>query len=138
MRIILAALTALALAALPAHAAEQAKTPSLGPEGDQPFTGDPPAGAKACVDILRYANAQLNQKMVRFLISRSADWGPIFRADVVDGDGVPTRFVCVTQSTPGKQPPVIFAVEPSLDPLRDGPWGKPRAVDGADAQNDTK
>ena len=137
MRITLAVLTALALT-LPAHAADQAKPPPLGPEGEQPFTGEPPAGAKGCVDILRYANAQLNQKMVRFLISRSADWGPIFRADVVDGDGVPTRFVCVTQSTPGKQPPVIFAVEPSLDPLRDGPWGKPRAVVGEDAQNDVK
>ncbi len=127
MRIALPILAALALA-LPAYAADQAQSPPLGPEGDQPFTGEPPAGLKACLDILRYANAQLSQKTVRFLLSRSGDWGPLFRADVMSDDGVPTRFVCVTQATPGRQAPVIFAVEPDLEPLRDGPWGKPRAT----------
>ena len=131
-------LALLALAA-PAHAAaDAAKTPPLGPEGDQPFSGQPPAGTQACLDLLRNVNSQLNQKTVRFLLSRSLDWGPVLRADVMGDDGVPTRFVCVTQFTPGRPAPAVFAVEPGIDPLSEGAWGKPTSVPSVQSQNDAK
>jgi len=62
-----------------------------------PSSSDPVV--KRCADVAERWTIAADSKVLRVLITKSAEWGTIWRADIAGGDRPAERFTCTSRST---------------------------------------
>jgi hypothetical protein len=99
-------------------AEERPLTPPADPGAEERLTSDPSGVATRCAAMEAAEQRALKERVLSIVISRNAEWGVIWRADVVSANfaDIVSRQVCALQ--PGKEQALLFEDLPldALDP----------------------
>jgi hypothetical protein len=95
-----------------------ARVPPAAPEpGEVVLSGSADPAIRHCADIAERLTIATDSRIVRVLVTRSPDWGTIWRADIAGADQTVERFTCTSHATSSR--PLVMGDE-NIPPLPEG------------------